>query len=102
MVRIVTSNTEILRTIGLALYGDAWPYGSIVRDVADVLGVSIRTAERWVAGTPVPDGVLVDLAAECRRRGKMLETLAASLTAHHGSGQSQESAVLRDREEETP
>lgn len=48
---------ETLRTIGQTLYGSAWQFS-----LADALGVSTRTINRWQKGErAIPDGILEEI-----------------------------------------
>ena len=48
---------ETLHSIGRTLYGSAWQFS-----LADALGVSPRTINRWQKGErPIPDGILEEI-----------------------------------------
>lgn len=87
----MTRTPQTLRTIGRALYGSCW-----LGDLADALGVAVRSVERWQSGKmTIPDGIWPELEALCRQRGRALETLANDLSTAEG-------AALRDRGSSLP
>src|SRR3954468_24767829 len=45
----MTDDLELLRRVGGALYGDRWQ-----SDMAHVLGVNVRTVQRWLSGEREP------------------------------------------------
>ena len=65
----------LLSEIGEALYGPRWQ-----SELARVLGVNIRTAQRWAAGdTTPPPGVYADLAKIAGERRISIGTLLPRL-----------------------
>lgn len=73
------SDAKKVAEIGEALFGPSWQ-----TPLADVLGVAVRTVQRWAAGDRAPaPGIWRDIAALCRARGRALEAIAAQLERVH-------------------
>lgn len=69
--------SRLLTECGEALYGPRWQ-SELARDV----GVSLRTMQRWAAGThDVPSGLYVDLLRLVTDRAAVLDALATRLPA---------------------
>lgn len=67
--------SRLLHECGEALYGPRWQ-SELARD----LDVSIRTMQRWAAGTTdVPVGLYVDLLRLTQERAAVLDELAPRL-----------------------
>jgi transcriptional regulator GlxA family with amidase domain len=67
--------SQILVECGEALYGPRWQ-SELARD----LDVSIRTMQRWAAGTTdVPAGLYLDLLRLTQQRAAVLDALAPRL-----------------------
>jgi transcriptional regulator GlxA family with amidase domain len=67
--------SRLLAEAGEALYGPRWQ-SELARD----LEVSIRTMQRWAAGTTdVPAGLYVDLLRLTQERAAVLDDLAPRL-----------------------
>lgn len=67
--------SRLLRECGEALYGPRWQ-----SELARELGVSIRTMQRWSAGTTdVPTGLYLDLLRLTQERAAVLDALAPRL-----------------------
>jgi transcriptional regulator GlxA family with amidase domain len=67
--------SRLLAEAGEALYGPRWQ-SELARD----LDVSIRTMQRWAAGTTdVPAGLYVDLLRLTQERAAVLDALAPRL-----------------------
>lgn len=67
--------SRLLTEAGEALYGPRWQ-SELARD----LDVSIRTMQRWAAGTTdVPAGLYVDLLRLTQERAAVLDALAPRL-----------------------
>lgn len=62
---------DLLAQCGEALWGTRWQ-----SDLAEAVGVSDRTARRWVAGERIPPGVFVDLMRIMMERAQLLDNLA--------------------------
>lgn len=61
--------------IGEALYGPSWRTA-----LADALKVGERTVRRWEKGdSPIPDGLIADLAALCLAQAEALKKIAERL-----------------------
>lgn len=60
------SNQDLLRRAGEATFGTRWQ-----SEVARMLSVTVRTVQRWAAGTtPMSDDVLRQMAETMRTRGQ--------------------------------
>jgi len=72
---VMTDDLELLRRAGEALYGDRWQ-----SDMAHVLGVNVRTVQRWLSGErkPGPE-VWTALRALVLRRIPMLAEIGLDL-----------------------
>lgn len=67
--------SRLLVEAGEALYGPRWQ-----SDLARDLDVSIRTMQRWAAGTTdVPSGLYIDLLRLTQERAAVLDALAPRL-----------------------
>ena len=67
--------SRLLSDVGKALYGPRWQ-SELARD----LGVSIRTMQRWAAGSSgLPKGLYVDLLRLTQERAASLDALAPRL-----------------------
>ena len=61
--------------VGREMFGACWP-----GDMAEALGVSLRTIQRWSSGkNPIPLTIWPELAAQCDRKSESLAALAKSL-----------------------
>lgn len=77
----MTNPAAMLEAAGRALYGAEWqaPLAAVLPG-RDGLGINPRTIRRWLSGaSPVPLGVLNDLAAMLDRHSASAATLAAEL-----------------------
>lgn len=67
--------SRLLHECGNALYGPRWQ-----SELARELDVSIRTMQRWAAGTAdVPGGLYADLLCLTQKRAAVLDALASRL-----------------------
>lgn len=72
----------LLREIGEALHGTLW-----IGPLADDLGFSRRTVERWRDGLfRIPDGVAADLAALLEAHGTRTAALRRRIRARTSAG----------------
>jgi hypothetical protein len=70
----------LVRT-GEALYGRHWH-----RDLAEALGINLRTMQRWAAGDFVPPVAVMDrLTEHCRERAAEIEKTLAALDAREAA-----------------
>ena len=66
---------ELLREAGEALYGSRWQ-----TDLANDLGVALRTVQRWADGTrAIPDGLTDNIVELLEARGKTLVGLVGKI-----------------------
>ena len=64
-------DNELLTFVGDSLWGTDW-----TNEMALVLGVNIRTVQRWITGAmPIPAGVWDELASLCHSESRALAGL---------------------------
>ena len=72
----MTRDHETLRTAGEALYGSLWQSA-----LASMLGVNLRTMQRWAAGAnAINPNIWPEIAALCKARSDKLNKLAKELS----------------------
>lgn len=76
MARALLMTSDLLRTVGEALYGERWQV-----PLARALGVSDRNLRYWAVGKPIPD-IRDRLAALLSGRQRQIAQALQALSPH--------------------